>query len=519
MNLVIYKKKAPKKFWRIDRDQLSIGRGSRADITVNDPRVSRIHAYIIQDENNTIFIDANSTNGSFVNGSKTKRHILQPGDIIQIGDTELHVVKSEQVPEFGWDNSLLVIQSEFPLDYLNKQLDAITHEIDVSAQTHDKDTSLKTITSLNLSKVMNRIKTLYQSFERISSARNCMEIYEHIVESVFELLPTAENACVILRESKGEQYEPVVMRNREGGQLQKTKISKTALTNVVDKKHTLLAADVPHDPLFKKTESSKDLNIQSTLCAPMVLNDEVIGAIYVDTRETKRSFDQIDAEFLTALANHSAIALENGRLYDNLQKAYHQSILSLQNVLEARDPSTLGHAYRTAQLAVGIGKEMGLTEIQCERLRTAAELHDIGKVAFDTSLINKPGVLSDSEYASIQEHVILSQKILAPIEYLKDVLPIIIQHHERYDGTGYPGKLANDDIMLEARILSAADVFDALISHRSYKEALSVGDAVKQCWKEAGKQFDPKVLKALERYLEHNRMLIENLIANPHETL
>ena len=145
MNLVIYKKKAPKRFWPVDKEQLSIGRSSRADITLNDPRVSRIHAYVIKDEEKAFFIDANSTNGSFVNGVHTKRHLLQPGDIICVGSTELHVVESEQSTDFSWDDTNIVVQSEYPLDYLHRQLDVITREIDESVEKPDSKSSLKTI--------------------------------------------------------------------------------------------------------------------------------------------------------------------------------------------------------------------------------------------------------------------------------------------------------------------------------------------------------------------------------------
>jgi HD-GYP domain-containing protein (c-di-GMP phosphodiesterase class II) len=309
------------------------------------------------------------------------------------------------------------------------------------------------------------------------------------------------------------------MRNRDSKPPISLSVSRTAFQIAVSSRVTLLAADVPNDPIFQQTDTARDLHLQSILCAPLVGKDEILGLLYVDNRKEKESFDEIDAEFLTGLANHAAISIQHARLYDALQRAYHQSILALQNVIETRDPLTMGHTYRTAQFAVGIARAMNLSEEQCNKIKTAAELHDIGKIAIDTDIIHKAGDLSYGEFLSVQEHVKASEKILAPIEYLQDVLPIICQHHEHYDGSGYPEGISGDDILLESRILAVADSFDAMISERSYKDALTVEESIKHCQEQAGKQFDPKVVEALQQYIQNNRSIIKTLIVNPTETL
>lgn len=514
MYLVHYREDGEKKRWGLDKDRISIGRGTNADIMIDDPQVSRIHAYIIRDGESYIFVDADSTNGSFINGVRVSRRLLSPGDIIRIGDVELHFVEIEAEEQFTWDNADVVVESEVPPDHIKTRLDELTKETPPEASKDTLVDTLKKIGVVDLGKIAGRIKALYQVFEQISSVLGSQELYEIIVSSVFSLVPSAQNVCLIIGEPEKQHYKTILTRNRKGEVPSSFRISRTALRLAVKNRSTLLASDVHHDPMFKQTETASELHLQSILCAPLILKHEVIGAIYVDNREEKDSFDQIDAEFLTALANHASIALENARLYHTLQQAYHQSILALQNIIEARDPSTLGHTYRTARFAVGIAREMQLTEVQCQIIKTAAELHDIGKICLDAQVINKPGDLSYPEYISIQEHVAVSEKILAPIEYLRDVLPIIRQHHERYDGTGYPEGLEREEILIEARILAVADAFDALISQRSYKEPLPIDDALKKCWEEAGKQFDPKVVEALESFIKRNRAEVEELISN-----
>ena len=522
MYIVHYPKEGEKQVWTIDKERLSIGRSSRADIVVGDPRISRIHAYIIQDGEKCIFVDANSTNGCFINGIRVNRRIINAGDIIRCGDTELHVVEIEENTNFSWDDTSLIVKSQFPLDLMQKRLDDISKNY-IEAQEKETDAAGtdadENISPLTMKSFLARLKILYQIFGKVSSELNYRQLYTLIVHGVFDLLPHAQNVCLLLEDEQKKNYRPVLMRNRENKTPKSVRISKTAFQLAISSKTTLLAADAPNDPLFQQTDTVQELHLQSILCAPLAMDNSVIGMIYVDNREEKGSFDEIDAEFLTGFANHAAIAIQHAKTYDTLQQAYHQSILALQNVIETRDPMTMGHTYRTAHLAIGIAREMGLSEEQCQRIKTAAELHDIGKIAIDVNIIHKPGDLSYPEYLSVQEHVKASEKILSPIEYLHDVLPIIREHHENFDGSGYPDGLEGEQILLESRILSVADAFDAMISERSYKQGMSIEESLALCTRESGKKFDPNVVLALKEFINNNQTWIQNMLLNPTETV
>jgi HD-GYP domain-containing protein (c-di-GMP phosphodiesterase class II) len=140
----------------------------------------------------------------------------------------------------------------------------------------------------------------------------------------------------------------------------------------------------------------------------------------------------------------------------------------------------------------------------CKEIKTAAELHDIGKVGVQDLIIGKESALSTTEFQNIQSHVLTGEKILKPIEYLRFTLPVIRHHHEYYDGSGYPDGLKGDEIPLEARIVGVADAFDAMTTQRPYNEPLSIQKALEKLESQKGKQFDPDVVDALSRFAKQN---------------
>jgi putative two-component system response regulator len=160
-------------------------------------------------------------------------------------------------------------------------------------------------------------------------------------------------------------------------------------------------------------------------------------------------------------------------------------VLSLAHSIEAKHCLTDGHSDRLAEYAAQLGKSLGLTEEDLQDLRLACLLHDIGKVAVPDSILLKPGRLNPQEMEIMRQHPITGEKICAPLKSLRSILPIIRHHHERMDGTGYPDGLYGEEIPLKARILQVADVFDALINNRPYREALSTVEALKILHEEA----------------------------------
>jgi len=187
------------------------------------------------------------------------------------------------------------------------------------------------------------------------------------------------------------------------------------------------------------------------------------------------------------------------RSNQELKMAYRDTITALVNTLEARDPYTRGHTGRVATIALAIADRLRLSEKERENIEFGALLHDVGKIGWTDEILNKHEPLDSSEYEDIQEHPVKGRNILSSIAYLEGVIPCVLYHHEHYDGGGYPEHLAGADIPLPGRIISVADAYDAMTTNRPYRRALPARRALSELRKEAGKQFDPKVVRAFLR--------------------
>jgi len=203
------------------------------------------------------------------------------------------------------------------------------------------------------------------------------------------------------------------------------------------------------------------------------------------------------------------------KILDNLRKAIGTTIHVLVSVLESRDPYTAGHQSRSADLACAIAREIGLPEDRIEGIRMASVIHDIGKLSIPAEILTKPAKLTDLEYALIKEHARSGYDMLKDVESPWPLAEIVYQHHERFDGSGYPRHLQGDEILLEARILGVADVVEAMASHRPYRPSLGVEAALEEIEKNRGILYDPKVADACLRLFREKNYKFEQQKVSP----
>jgi putative nucleotidyltransferase with HDIG domain len=200
---------------------------------------------------------------------------------------------------------------------------------------------------------------------------------------------------------------------------------------------------------------------------------------------------------------------ENRGLIAQLEAGWLATIRSLASAIDAKDPYTRGHSQRVAELSVEIGREMGLREPELKALAWGALLHDVGKIGVPEAVLRKAGRLSPDESALMRAHADIGAAIVGGAEFLRDALPCVRSHHERWDGGGYPDGLAGEDIPRLARIVNAADTFDACTSERPYQAAMTAQTALEILARLRGTQIDPRVHDAAVRVVERRGPAVE----------
>ena len=241
---------------------------------------------------------------------------------------------------------------------------------------------------------------------------------------------------------------------------------------------------------------------RSALLVPLKLVGRTIGVMQIQSYQLD-AYGQEDIDLLAGLANVSAVAVRNAQLVEEieadsqvLQAALDGVIQALAATIETRDPYTAGHQQRVAELAGAIAREMGVPTVQQEAIRVASLLHDIGKISVPAEILSKPSKLTEVEFALIKAHSSVAHGILEKLDFPWPIAEIVLQHHERLDGSGYPHGLKGDAALLEARIITVADVVEAMSSHRPYRPALGIDAALHEISAQKGTLYDSTIVDA-----------------------
>ena len=496
MKLVCIEGSAKDCVWEITGRRLVIGRDPSCDINIDDPGLSRTHAEIIPEGETLVFVDRGSLNGSHINGDRVTRRVLVSGDKIKLGDTTIRVLGEEMDQPFRWEENDPFVTTSISLDHFNTQLKEVVSGPGKATRGRDSKERLKT------AKLIKNLETIYQAGNAINSIQTLDEMLDKVAETLLSVYQDVERVCILLKEKNGSsRFEPKIIKTRPDLPPGPFRLSRSIVSKSAREEMCILAADARSDDRFLASQSIMSMKIRSVMCAPLISKGSVLGVIYLDNRKAPNLFDDDDLALLSALAGQSAVAIENSQLYEEVQKGYHEAIVALMNTVDAKDSYTRGHSLRTSRYAHAIAHEMGLSEAECRRIEIAAELHDIGKIGVGDFILGKESVLSTMEYNTIQAHVLAGENIMKPIRYLRFTLPMIRHHHEHYNGAGYPDRLKGNQIPLGARIIGAADAFDAMTTQRAYNVPLSFNEALEKCVLLKGKQFDPDVIDALGRFV------------------
>jgi putative nucleotidyltransferase with HDIG domain len=251
------------------------------------------------------------------------------------------------------------------------------------------------------------------------------------------------------------------------------------------------ASDLVYPPRTRES----GLRIRASLFVPLVAHNRVIGVLHVH-RDRAIPFQEGEAKTLLTLATQTALNIESGRLLDEVRLLFQRSLEAFSTALDFKDNDTGGHSQRVAAGAREVASRMGLRGDALEHIAQGALLHDIGKIAVPDSILRKPGKLSEEEWVTMRRHPDTGFQMLKAIHVPDAIAAVVRQHHERYDGTGYPLGLRGADITVGARIFSAVDFYDALSSDRPYRKAMPLDQVLDQLRQGSGRHFDPAVLEA-----------------------
>ena len=245
----------------------------------------------------------------------------------------------------------------------------------------------------------------------------------------------------------------------------------------------------------------------SVMLVPLKIRSKVFGVLTAGIREGDKRFSEKDLYYLSFMARSVAQSIENLALYENIYENLFATLYAFVNAVEARDLYTRQHSNRVTGISLLIGKQLGCSREELDILNFAGHLHDIGKIGIRDDILLKPGRLTDEEFEKIKEHPVIGANILEHLGMWEKERQIIRCHHERFDGNGYPSGLKGNQIPLLARILSVADVYDAMASDRAYRKRMDEKIILKVIHEGSGGQFDPAVVAAFDTVYDQGDIL------------
>ncbi|HEY8425576.1 MAG TPA: HD domain-containing phosphohydrolase [Limnochordales bacterium] len=377
-------------------------------------------------------------------------------------------------------SALLVEQSRHRADELQRMYDRLQEAYRHLQAFHD--VGIELVASLDVHRVLQTV------------ARYAAELTGSDAGGVFEYDP----ADGTLRVSAGHRASRAF---EEGIRQARVTLGQGAIGQAALGGRPVQIPDIEAEPDYPFHPLVRAEGFRAILAVPMLAREELLGGLVV-WRRTPGSFSPEQVQLLEGLARQSAVAIRNARLYAALEKAYDDTLEALTAALDVRDRDTEGHSRRVASLALAIGRELGLPPEQLQALYRGGLLHDIGKIGIPDRILHKPGPLDEEEWAVMRRHPSLGFKVLDGIEFLMAGSEVVLYHHERYDGKGYPMGLRGEAIPLVARVFAVADAYDAMTSPRPYRAPLDSRSAIEEIVRNAGSQFDPKVVRAFLRVVE-----------------
>ncbi len=322
------------------------------------------------------------------------------------------------------------------------------------------------------------IAAVHMVYRLVNSTYSTKELLIRLTRIICQLVG-ASSSCVHVLDDKGKHLKLIAVFNGKINILYERKADLAKATK--DERSVVKGATI----------------IRERFIGLPLVSEENIGAIFMRRKPTQKPFEDFDREVLTVLAEEVVIAVRNLQLQELQQKVILDSIRSMGKFFSEQGVKEFcQHAPAYYKIVQSLAQKMGMSEKDIEALEYASILHDAGSIDIPHHILRKQGRLTPAEFREIRRHPEKSVELIKPVAFLKPVLPVILYHHERYDGKGYPSGLCADEIPLGARVMAVVDAAEAMMVHRPYKQKVSLPRMRQEILKKSGTQFDPKVVNA-----------------------
>ncbi|MFC1744105.1 GAF and HD-GYP domain-containing protein [Candidatus Riflebacteria bacterium] len=316
-------------------------------------------------------------------------------------------------------------------------------------------------------------------------------------------------AALYLFNKKTHTLEPPVILDKEHKEYEVNNISGVCtkiISEVLTKREFVLIENLDLEEYADEPFHFKGIRQVSTLCFPVIVHDELIAIVQFSNKKGKVTHDDID--LLKILINQMAYVLQNSRYYVDLHQAYLETAEAFANAIDKNFKTRENHVSNVATLSMILATELGLNLEDTRKLKLSAYLHDIGKLGVPNEILNQERELNPEEKKIVEKHVFLGTEYIENVDYLQPIGKIILNHHERWDGQGYPNGTSGEDIPYLSRILTIVDAFEAMTSDRPHRKAMPLKKAYDELANEAGKQFDPELTAIFLKMIEEGKVEI-----------
>lgn len=389
--------------------------------------------------------------------------------------------------------------------------------------------------NVDLTQKLAMLKAINAATRTIVSTADLDRIYQETMKPIVEVLGF-DRALIMLRDAKSERLEYKYGIGEAPEALQKLLDYRPSLgrqqnlmVRVMKKKRPFLIRDVALSGLNPANRILADFHVSAFVICPLIAEEQSIGVLGADRKEGRPRLTTRDLEYLSIFANSIATAIQRATMdselktraerlkaqADELRTSYVSTMLALVKAIEEKDTYTKGHSQRVADNARVVAVELGMDDAEVDFLYFGSILHDVGKIGISESIVKSPKRLTEAERRIIQLHPVKGAEILKPITFIRNHMYLVRNHHERWDGTGYPDGLEGNDIPLGAQIVAVVDTWDAMTSSRSYRREMPRARAMREIEDNKGKQFSPRVAEAFLRLLRDGKLPIDNTRTEP----